>query len=375
MYDAVVVGAGVAGSTAAALLARRGLNTVLVERKAKSTRKAHAPDWLCGPARALLEELGVDCTGQLGAPFAGITFHSADLGKTAQSAATQAPGWRIDYPRFAGSLLEAAAGAGATILNDTLISRIELRESKVCLELEGRDPLEGAFLVLADGAARTMSSGSTGPAVLGPVPSKMPGRWFATIELAAPARGRDPRDENMHWLLGLDRGQACCLWWWDGSTAVVSMLAGGTGESTTNLLRATVDKLIKAGLIACKDAVDPATVGLRPAPARSALEIDSHVEKRCLIIGDAGGFVGETSGEGICPAAWSARLAVDSIAAAMTSPHPQDQLRQFSTTWRSSMAEYLRPPNTDVHFLLPLIFSNRQMTDRMAAAFWKGQNI
>lgn len=88
-------------------------------------------------------------------------------------------------------------------------------------------------------------------------------------------------------------------------------------------------------------------------PARSALEIDTHVEKRCLVIGDAGGFIGETSGEGIYPAVWSARLAVESIAAAMTSPHPQDQLRQFSTTWRSSMADYLRPPTPTCIFCSP----------------------
>ncbi|MBI4582221.1 MAG: hypothetical protein HY718_21175, partial [Planctomycetes bacterium] len=85
--------------------------------------------------------------------------------------------------------------------------------------------------------------------------------------------------------------------------------------------------------------------------------------------------VSETSGEGLYPAVWSARLAVDGIVAAMAGPHPQDQLRQFSTTWRSTMAEYLRPPNTDVHFLLPLILSNRQMASRMADAFWLGHNI
>jgi hypothetical protein len=39
------------------------------------------------------------------------------------------------------------------------------------------------------------------------------------------------------------------------------------------------------------------------------------------------------------------------------------------------MAEYLRRPNADAHFLLPLIFSNQQMADRMAAAFWRGENI
>jgi len=39
------------------------------------------------------------------------------------------------------------------------------------------------------------------------------------------------------------------------------------------------------------------------------------------------------------------------------------------------MAEYLRPPNADLHFLLPLVFSNQQMADRMALACWQGENI
>ena len=60
-----------------------------------------------------------------------------------------------------------------------------------------------------------------------------------------------------------------------------------------------------------------------------------------LLIGDAGGFTSETSGEGIYPALWSARLAAECVIGALASRHPQDQLRHFSSLWRSSMAEYL----------------------------------
>lgn len=369
------MGAGTAGTAAAILLARRGLKPIVVERAAKPGKKARAADWLCCAGLESLKEIGVDCSDQLGEPFEGMTFHSSDLGKTAQSAAKEPAAYRINYPQLVGHLHQHARDAGVQILHESTAKRIELRETEVRVDLDGNDPLEGKFLLLADGAARTLSQSPGNPAVLSPASVKTAGRWFATLELAVPTRGRDPRDGHMHWLLGLDRQQACLLWWWEGSTIVLSLLASGTGESVAKTLCATATKLMGAGLIACKDPIDPAAVMLRPAPARSALEIDSHVEKRCLVVGDAGGFMGETSGEGIYPAVWSAQIAVDSIIAAKTSPHPQDQLRQFSTTWRSSMAEYLRPPNTDVHFLLPLIFSNKQMADRMAAAFWKGQNI
>jgi hypothetical protein len=48
---------------------------------------------------------------------------------------------------------------------------------------------------------------------------------------------------------------------------------------------------------------------------------------------------------------------------------------QFDTRWRLAMADYLRPPNTDMQFLVPLIFTNQPMADRMAAAFFRGENI
>ncbi|HOA75087.1 MAG TPA: FAD-dependent monooxygenase [Phycisphaerae bacterium] len=371
----LIVGAGTTGTTAAILLARRGYKPVLIERSAKTNRKQHAPDWICRRGVELLGELGIDCAAKLGDAYDGLTFHSSDLTKTAQSAATTPPAWRIDYPQFTAHLHQLAREAGIEIVHSSPARRIELREEQVCVELEEGDPLEGSFLLLADGAGRTLCSPGGHPAVLSSVSPKTPGRWFATLELPAPSRGRDPRDGHLHWLLGLDRQQACCLWWWEGSTVIVSLFAAGTGDSVNKLLCATANKLVGAGLIASKDAIDPAAVMLRPAPARSALEIDSHVNKRCLVIGDAGGFIGEISGQGIFAGVWSARIAVDAVIAAASSVHPQDQLRDFSTTWRSDMADYLRPPNTDMHFLLPLIFSNRQMADRMAAAFWEGQNI
>ena len=60
---------------------------------------------------------------------------------------------------------------------------------------------------------------------------------------------------------------------------------------------------------------------------------------------------------------------------ALDGEHSQDVLMTFDSKWRMSMAEYLRPPGTDIQFLLPLIFSNQPMADRMGAAFFAGKNI
>jgi hypothetical protein len=39
------------------------------------------------------------------------------------------------------------------------------------------------------------------------------------------------------------------------------------------------------------------------------------------------------------------------------------------------MAAYLRMPNVNLAFLLPLVFTNRQIADRFARAFLFGENL
>ena len=62
-------------------------------------------------------------------------------------------------------------------------------------------------------------------------------------------------------------------------------------------------------------------------------------------------------------------VAAEIIHRALDRPHPQDELREFDTKWRTTMADYLRPPNADLQFLLPLVFANKQMAERLAGAF------
>jgi hypothetical protein len=72
---------------------------------------------------------------------------------------------------------------------------------------------------------------------------------------------------------------------------------------------------------------------------------------------------------------WSAQIAVDVLDRALGSVHSQDELMTFDSVWRMQMADYLRSPPTDIRFLLPLIFTNQPMADRMGAAFFSGENI
>ncbi|NUQ51003.1 MAG: hypothetical protein HUU27_13925, partial [Phycisphaerae bacterium] len=110
-----------------------------------------------------------------------------------------------------------------------------------------------------------------------------------------------------------------------------------------------------------------------PSPAGLALDLDTHVGKRCLLLGDAGGFVSAFSNEGIYPAMMSGVLAADVVARALKAPVPQDELASFGVEWRTRLADYLRMPNTDLSLLVPLVFNNPQMCLRVARAFLHGQ--
>ncbi|MCH8148147.1 MAG: site-specific integrase [Planctomycetes bacterium] len=92
-------------------------------------------------------------------------------------------------------------------------------------------------------------------------------------------------------------------------------------------------------------------------------------------IGAAGGFVSAASNEGIYPGMWSGQIAADVLITALKGRQSQDELMAFDAAWRMQMADYLRSPNTDHQFLLPLIFSNQPMADRMGAAIFSGENI
>lgn len=239
------------------------------------------------------------------------------------------------------------------------VQSIETSEELVTAVLPDHHPVQARFVVLADGTP-TPTRGAAEQA------------WVAEVSASVKPAARDGR---MHWVLGLDQGRALACWWFDQAEVIIRLHGQGPLAEARRRLRALIERVCERTGLPPAVAADLSEPRVRPAPSRLALEIDSHVDKRSLRIGDAGGFLSAACREGIYPAIWSARLAVEVLAKAAKSPHPQDELRRFSTLWRTSMGEYLRPPNTDMQFLLPLVFSNDQIAARMAAALWHGENI
>jgi flavin-dependent dehydrogenase len=99
------------------------------------------------------------------------------------------------------------------------------------------------------------------------------------------------------------------------------------------------------------------------------------VAKRCILAGTAGGFVEPITAHTLTPTVRSALIAADVIAEALAGEDVQDDLMRFKSLWRTSLADYLRPPSTSLRLLLPLLFANRRLVDRFTRALLYGENI
>ncbi|HEX2973029.1 MAG TPA: hypothetical protein VHP11_11895 [Tepidisphaeraceae bacterium] len=95
---------------------------------------------------------------------------------------------------------------------------------------------------------------------------------------------------------------------------------------------------------------------------------------RTLLIGPAGGFYSATS-EDIYPNCWSALYAADVLKKALKEEHLQDALQPFRHRWRTTLGDYLRGPQQNLRFLLPLVYRNQIMANRMGEAILTGASV
>jgi len=95
---------------------------------------------------------------------------------------------------------------------------------------------------------------------------------------------------------------------------------------------------------------------------------------RTLLIGPAGGFFSATS-EDIYPNCWSALFAADAVKRALKEVHLQDALQPYRHKWRTTLGDYLRGPQQNLRFLLPLVYRNQVMTTRLTESILLGKSV
>lgn len=365
-FDVAIVGAGPSGATAAIKLANQGHTVALIDA-ATYPRTTRCAGWLSSKAKPLLDDIGLSVKMFSGRTFESAMFHNADLSKSAQPHFTEAPGILLDRTRFGDALAKIAAKAGATFLDGCRVTDVVLEEDAVSLMTANADPIRSRLLIAASGrgtpllAQLKLGTGST--------PS---GSWVAQVDASAPV---NKGATALAVVLGIDASGGFGLVIRTEDRVSVAVHTSSDKETVLPTLVTLCRTLADAKILDTDLSRQAATVDVVDSPGAVALAMDSHVAKHTLIVGDAGGFVSAASGEGIYPAMWSASIAADVINEALATANPQDTLRSFDSRWRGALADYLRAPNTDMQYLVPLIFTHQPMADRMGAAFFFGENI
>lgn len=124
-------------------------------------------------------------------------------------------------------------------------------------------------------------------------------------------------------------------------------------------------------------------VGRGEVPVDQAQSIDlplggalAHegVANRTLLVGPAGGFYSATA-EDMYPNCWSALFAADAVKKALRETHLQDALQPYRHRWRTTLGDYLRGPQQNLRFLLPLVYRNPVMTSRLTESILLGKSV
>ena len=379
MWDVIVVGAGPAGCTAAALLGRAGLRVILLDRSSAPPPKV-CGEYLSPGCLPILDRIGVlGSVRDAGArPLDGMLIHSAG-GHTLEAT----------YPRDGG--IQASPSHGLTIrraildplLLDTAIKRgVEFEPNFQVSELtreKGR--IVGARgrrrgLMITHRARLVIGADGRNSAVarrMGPV---QPHPWLDKIALVGYFAGVERSGSVGEIFLGHDR--YCILNPITPELTNIGLVVNrrdfaATADLTQVLLdtAATVPGL-RHRLAHARPAQPPRCLG--PLAYRGS----RLAARGALLVGDAAGFLDPFTGEGIYAALRSAEIAVECVAPSLladcTAPadprgYPLAWKREFLPKWRLCTAlQYAIRHPTLADWLVARLRGRPHLTSRLMAA-------
>ncbi len=169
MYDAVVVGAGPGGSTAATVMARAGMNVLMVDRS-RFPRDKICGDAISGKSVEALAALGLldrvvqsESLGSWGVTFSGPFGDEAAIPFTKAMDRPVAPGFVCRREVFDALLFEAAVEAGVQVWQDTEVESLLWKDQRVSgIRAQRGKPASGSVSTLTEKVEAPLVIGADG---------------------------------------------------------------------------------------------------------------------------------------------------------------------------------------------------------------------
>lgn len=337
-YDVAIIGGGPAGSTAAGLLAGRGLRVLLIERE--RFPRFHIGESLLPASQPILEHLGVarrvESEGfvvKRGASFIyedGSTRTSIVFARGLDASA--ATTYQVARARFDQLLLETAAAQGALVREQVRATEVELGEHGVTLEIRemtdrtgghegnhasshagnGSERVEARFLIDASGRSGFLAKRLGLRQTDADLHNVAAYAHFEGVELPAEIPAGDiqvisRRDLSWLWLIPLSETLTSV-----GAVVPADVLRQHRGEKA-----AALDLFLHGTPVAAAQMARARRVTEVRYEADFSYGCSSYVGERWLLAGDAGSFIDPVFSTGVLLALEAGSEAADTVAAAL----------------------------------------------------------
>ena len=368
-HDVLVLGATPAGLAAASYLASRKLDVAVVSAPHQAIECPLA-DWVPKDFFSYAHLPKSLATSAKAEAFKRVVYHNAELTKDAEYSPRGTAGYLVRYESLVKALRTACTKAGVKVTTEPELPAIRLEEDRVRLLDSHRT--SGKLLIVAQDRPEHVITELGLPARTVPRSSLV----IAGLDIPLPRRGMFKSLAGaLHVMESRERSELG-LFFVLGNVMHLRVISDSMASGTRAAEMSTmVAKLQQAEILPADLPLAKAQGAVWRPPSSVALELETHVAKRTLLAGTAGGFSESITGQTLAPSVKSALLAADVAMEALKGPDVQEKLMQYKTSWRESLADYLRPPNTSLHMLLPLLFVNKRIVSKFTHALLYGETI
>lgn len=368
--DIAILGATPAGFAAAARLAGRNCDVIVLDPPSQSVQSPLS-DWVPGDffrQRGLASGLASASDAKA---FQRVRYHSADMTRGAEHSGRNVAGYLLRCENLLSALREAATEKGVKVRRTSTRPTVELEEDEV--RLVGTCQVRARLAIIAQDRPDEVVAQLALP--IRSVPRSRMIVAGMDIPLGSESEGKSVAGA-LHVIQAREQSEMGLFFLSGPRRLHVRVLSTSAAHGTrAQELSALINTLQVEGMLPTSLRLDKATGAVWHPPAGAALDMDTHVAKRCLLAGTAGGFADSITGQVLAPSVRSGILAADAAADALKADDVQQTLAGFTTSWRKELADLLRPPNTPLQMLLPLLFVNDRMVDKFTEALLHGEPI